>query len=949
MSDRADAEMHQRACHLMAEALDLAMERREGFLARECDGEPALHERVRELLAHHERGPALQPLIDGAAIASAPLGGDGSDRGTPPTPALPDSIGPFRIVRELGRGSHGVVYEAEQEAPRRRVALKVLQPGWLAASQAGRLEREAAALARFSHAGIAAIHAAGRHESGGGALPWFAMELVEGARLDVHVARGGLDRRRRVELLVQVCDAVEHAHRHGVVHRDLKPANVLVRDDGQVKVVDFGVAALLDPGQATVERMTASGAFVGTLAYLAPEQVAESDGRVDARSDVWSLGVMAYELLTGRLPFDPRDRPLSQALRQLAEFEPVAPARIDPALAGDLDTIVRKAIEKPPERRYAGAAELRDDLARWLAHRPIRARPPSAVDRALKFARRNRVAVGAGAVAVAALVTGVVMLSVGLARATDALRQSEERRTGSLELIASLITRVRQLVDLPGGGKLRDLALADVRAMVDHYQLQRAAADDDPRLLAAWATFLDAEGDLLLRAHQFDEAGERWREALSLRERLAGEPTTATETAIARQRAWSVAQVKLGDVAKERGDWKEARRWYEQVLARDEALVERHPDHAGCLDDLGYGYARLADLALKELDFARATTLSLQRIDYLTRLAARPDARDEWRLQLAEACLYWIEFSEVPRGSVDFRRRAAAATAALDAIAAPETLERRIELLRGGLEMAAVWGHIHLGESEQGLTRLAAVRQRLERLAAAHPDDRDAWMRLRTGERTLSVLESSRGRHDTACAGVAAVVEALRKRVTASANAGDAAADEWFAGHLMQALNDQAANLERAGRTEPAIATLRELLAEVDRLRPFAIDRFSLVTREATTCLSLPFAPPDLVADGERRLRAAIAEHPRRAFEWLAASAAENAKKQTSESLRVACSPSSAPSTARGPPPSRRSSPPPKRTCARHRFPSTVSEPRARAVRRRPGQGAPRAARCRGR
>lgn len=309
----------------------------------------------------------------------------------------PERIGAYEIVRVLGEGAMGVVYEAVQPSPRRRVALKVLRARALGGADAPELfEREAAALARLSHPGIAVIHEAARSEEG---LRYLVMELVEGLTLLAYAREHELDRRARVRLLGAVCAAVQHAHARGVVHRDLKPTNVLVVEcgdaAGQPKVLDFGLARLADAGGAAFGAVTAgetlSGAVLGTPAYMSPEQAL---GRpAGPASDVYALGVMLYELVTGALPIDVTGLTLVEAVRRIAEAAPHRPSRLVPELERELEAVLLRCLEKDPARRYVDAGALADELSRWLDGRPVLARPPGPAARAWRFARRHRVGV----------------------------------------------------------------------------------------------------------------------------------------------------------------------------------------------------------------------------------------------------------------------------------------------------------------------------------------------------------------------------------------------------------------------------------------------------------------------------------------------------------------------------------------------------------------------------
>jgi hypothetical protein len=355
-------------------------------------GDPRLEAHLRAHPEDSERVAALR-----AAVASLRAGASA---------VPPERIGPYEIVRVLGEGAMGVVYEALQPSPRRRVALKVLRRGALDDARAPELlAREAAALARLSHPGIAVIHEAGRSADG---HSYLVMELVEGVSLVAYAREHALDRRARVRLLAAVCSAVQHAHARGVVHRDLKPSNVLVveRGDaaGQPKVLDFGLARLADAGGATL-----SGTVLGTPAYMSPEQAL---GRpAGPASDVYALGVMLYELVTGALPIELSGTTLVEAVRRIAETPARSPSRWVPGLERELEAVLMRCLEKDPTRRYADAGALADELGRWLEGRPVLARTSGLAERAWRGARRHKVGVFASlVVALFAALAGFAIL-----------------------------------------------------------------------------------------------------------------------------------------------------------------------------------------------------------------------------------------------------------------------------------------------------------------------------------------------------------------------------------------------------------------------------------------------------------------------------------------------------------------------------------------------------------
>ncbi|MBK6941848.1 MAG: serine/threonine protein kinase [Planctomycetes bacterium] len=382
---------------LFAAARELPQAERARFLAEGCGGDDALRSDIERLLRHDAPGPldAFDPLSE---IDSAR--------------SLPDHIGSFHVVALIGTGGMGVVYEAEQENPRRTVAVKVIRTGLAHGASIQRFQREVKALGRLEHPGIARIYEAGTADFGHGPQPYFAMERVRGATLLKHCEARKLDHRGRVNLLAAIADALQHAHECGVVHRDLKPGNVLVTADGQPKVLDFGVARIVDPDHAQSTLTTGEGQIVGTLQYMSPEQVSGREGAVDARSDVYALGLIGFEMLTGRLPYEIGNTPIAQAARVIQDQDATALGVFDPRLAGDLDTIFAKALEKEPARRYGSAREFAADLRSFLADRPIAARPASVWYQLSKFGRRNRGLMAGVLIAFVVLIAGSIAITV---------------------------------------------------------------------------------------------------------------------------------------------------------------------------------------------------------------------------------------------------------------------------------------------------------------------------------------------------------------------------------------------------------------------------------------------------------------------------------------------------------------------------------------------------------
>jgi WD40 repeat protein/predicted Ser/Thr protein kinase len=405
---------------LFQQAADLPPEDRDAFLDEQCGEDEELRAEVGSLLDHASAAPP--DFMEAPGFRGLVENFERMAERQESTQVVGTQFGRYRVVRHLGSGAMGAVFEAEQDHPRRRVALKVLRFGSAMPGLVRRFRREANLLARLQHPNIAHVYEAGVAELPAGPQPYFAMEYVEGCHLDAwgRTQKPGLE--ARVALMALVCDAVHHAHECGIVHRDLKPANILVDAGGSPKVVDFGVAHATDVGVHTITLQTEVGQLVGTIPYMSPEQLSGTPGAAGAHADIFSLGVILFELLSQRLPLDVRGRSLPEAVRLICDQEPTSLGTIDTVFRGDLDTIVSKAMEKDPERRYASAAELAWDLRRFLDHKPIVARPATTWYQLRKFARRNRGLVGV-------VVLAVLLLSAATVVATHlALREAHQRR-----------------------------------------------------------------------------------------------------------------------------------------------------------------------------------------------------------------------------------------------------------------------------------------------------------------------------------------------------------------------------------------------------------------------------------------------------------------------------------------------------------------------------------------
>ena len=446
----------------------------------------------------------------------------------------------------------GVVYEAEQEQPRRSVALKVIRTAFATPELLRRFELESEALARLHHPGIAQVYEAGTANTGFGPQPFFAMELISrGQPLTTYANSRQLNVRQRLELMAGVCDAVHHAHQRGIIHRDLKPGNILVDESGQPKILDFGVARITD-GDAQATRHTDSGQVIGTLGYMSPEQALADPHELDTRSDVYSLGVILYELLAGQLPYEISGRPFHEALQAIRVQDPASLSSINRIYRGDIETIVGKALEKEKTRRYPSASGLASDIRRYLNNEPVTARPPSASYQLQKFARRHKAFVAGLAAVFAVLILGIVVSTLQAQRARRAEQAAIEERNRAVaaEATATAISEFLQN-DVLAQASANNQASPDIKPDPDlkvRTALDRAAEriqgkfDKQPLVEASIReTVATAYHDLGL----FPQAEQHLARAFDLRRKTLGDDAQITLGTMSSLAETYLAQGKL--------------------------------------------------------------------------------------------------------------------------------------------------------------------------------------------------------------------------------------------------------------------------------------------------------------------------------------------------------------------------------------------------------------------
>jgi formylglycine-generating enzyme required for sulfatase activity/predicted Ser/Thr protein kinase len=417
---------------LFHSALDLPAAEREEFVAR-SEPDPVRRAAVLRLLKAHEGSSRIEAILSGARSSLPP-----PDIPEPSPPKeLPERIGRYAIRGILGEGGMGIVYLAEQAEPRRLVAVKVLKEALGSERLTRRLRREAEFLARLQHPGIAQVIEAGIDRIRGVDQPFLVMEYVQGLPLLRSVEEKGLGLTERLLLLDRICAAVDHAHRKGVLHRDLKPGNILVDASGQPKVLDFGLARAVGGEVPSGAGRSETVQVAGTLSYMSPEHFSGNPSDVDVRSDVYALGVIAYELLTGKLPHDLGDRMIHEAAQIIREEPPRPLGAWDRRLRGDLEKIVMKALAREKEDRYLSARDLADDIGRFLRNEPVRAHPPGALYRFRAFARRKKALVGGLSAIAVTLILGIVTSGTFAIREAGLRAVAERQRDEILGLADS--------------------------------------------------------------------------------------------------------------------------------------------------------------------------------------------------------------------------------------------------------------------------------------------------------------------------------------------------------------------------------------------------------------------------------------------------------------------------------------------------------------------------------
>ncbi|HEX4069937.1 MAG TPA: protein kinase, partial [Planctomycetaceae bacterium] len=667
------------AKHIFLAALEIAdAAARAGFLEQSCGGDAALRQRVDALLhAYGEPGGPLDMLA--AALAATEPGEQIREQ-------VGTTIGAYRLMEQIGAGGFGLVFVADQERPiRRKVALKIIKPGMDSRDVIARFEAERQALALMDHPNIARVLDAGTTDSG---RPYFVMELVHGIPITDYCDQNQLTPRERLELFVAVCNAVQHAHQKGIIHRDIKPSNVLVTlHDGRpvVKVIDFGVAKALHQKLTEHTIYTRFAQMIGTPLYMSPEQAEMSGLDIDTRSDVYSLGVLMYELLTGTTPFDKErfakaayneliriireeepPKPSTRLTQSTATLQTIAskrktePARLSRLFRGDLDWITMKALEKDRTRRYGSARELAEDIERWDCGDPIVAQPPTLRYLLGKYVRRNRLRLGIAAAVLLALIAGTVFEFYRIDRdrrdalesrhqervargaAETALQEAEKQR----KIAEANLRKARQVVDryftLISEGPLRDIPGAEslrkelLSGALKSYQDFPKDESDDAEMQAELAAsyFRMSQIEFLTRSADWLTESEK---GLAILERLL-----AKKVPIETFKSFDAGIIDVSGlnlVLSSAGSDPRLISVFERGVRAWGALVARQPSSPGFRSDLATMHYVLGNVKYGQAQLAKFNQSVNQRgidgtsVDSLLReaLASKTKARDLWQ------------------------------------------------------------------------------------------------------------------------------------------------------------------------------------------------------------------------------------------------------------------------------------------------------------------------------
>jgi len=750
---------------IVSASLDLQEPERSAYVSEQCGEDSDLHGEVQSLIASYEEAegfldkPVIPELPDRAmtlleqGVAPHVAGGDAR---------LGQRLGPYRIVELLGSGGMGVVYRAVREDGdfSMNVAIKLVKRGMDSDLILRRFRRERQILARLNHPNIARLLDGGVTHEG---LPFFVMEFIAGTPLDDYLRRNKLPLDQRLDMFLAVAAAVGYAHQNLVVHSDLKASNIMISKEGVPKLLDFGIARLVDP--ETEDQTQRTGAFRAvTPAYASPEHLRGDP--VTVASDVYSLGVLFYEMLTGERPFGVEMRTPQQALAVIESMEPRRASAVsgDGSVAGDLDNIARKALDREPSRRYATVEQFADDVRRYVEGLPVLARPSTVTYRLSKFIRRHRFQAAAVALLLLSLVAGAAT-TAWQARQAQLQRERAERRYNDLRRLAtSLMYEMDEaLVGVPGAIHVRAKLMERSLAYLD--SLNRDSATDDT-LRAELAAAYEKMGDLQGQQGESNlgntaAALESYRKALSIREELA----TRNPRDPKRKQDYADITQRIAGVFKVAGQYREgldmdqkALRIREQLLEADPANLDLLRSYARNLTTMGGSYSHLGDWTAV-LDYRR------RALDYHQRLAGLPGATKQDRHGLALAN---IRMSSI---HVKLRGYEAALTYARQALSIESDIEHsnpnnRVDRLALAYAQSSLaYALVESGSANEGIAWYRTSMRIFDEIIAADPADERAESLRATAHARLGLALIAKGEADEA---LALMRKALQERIAIS-------------------------------------------------------------------------------------------------------------------------------------------------------------------------------------
>ncbi len=760
------------------------------YLRQACGADPSLFERIQVLLRAYEGQASF--------LESPPVMGVSPTLDQPVAETPGTVIGPYKLLQQIGEGGMGVVWMAEQSEPvKRKVALKVIKPGMDSRQVIARFEAERQALAMMDHVNIARVFDGGTtggepgvsapgfekppaYAGGSPGRPYFVMELVHGVPITKYCDDNHLTPRERLELFVPVCQAIQHAHQKGIIHRDIKPSNVMVTlYDGKPvpKVIDFGVAKATEQKLTERTLFTQYGTMVGTLEYMSPEQAEMSALGVDTRSDIYSLGVLLYELLTGSTPLTSKrmkEAAYAEILRMIKEEEPpkpstrlsdsgealasisanrhTEPAKLTKLVRGELDWIVMKGLEKDRNRRYETANGFAMDVQRYLNDEPVLACPPSVGYRLRKFVRRNKAAMGTAALLATALIVAVVALAVS----NVWVRRERNEKTQALH-------------DKEEALQEKEAALKKVKASYDKAEAERQRAEK--YFLRARMTV----SRLLLQMGS-DQGGEWSQIPVSLRKKFAAEALQFYEQFMTEGSAdpqlrfdtgWAYWQI--GVLHRRWGDHEQSEKAFCQAIAVLEPLAAEFPSEANYRQHLAFAHFLLGQRQRRGRS-AQAESSYQRAVQLYERLLADFPEHQDYRYELG---LSLIDLGDLLATNQRLRegepmlRRALGLNEQLVA-EFPASAKYRFALARCEQDLGQLWfGSERIVEAEQAMRRAEAI---LEKLVRDHPKDPEFRTRLIRNYSLLADLFNATNRREEAAQPDRRILELAPKQVRAPNN-----------------------------------------------------------------------------------------------------------------------------------------------------------------------------------